>query len=294
MRIDLHTHSDRSDGTLAPREVVARAKELRLDVIALTDHDSFDGWDEAVVAAQEYGIGLVRGVEISCRYGGHGVHLLGYLPDPTYQPLLDELGRVLDGRNQRLPVAIARLQELGIAITMADVEAVSADAAAMGRPHIADALVNLGVVADRTEAFDTYLAAGRPGFVDRYATSLVDAIRLVAAAGGVSVLAHPWAKRHDTSALGRAGLEELKDAGLAGIEVDHQDHDAAARAGLRELGADLGLVMTGSSDFHGDGKVNHELGVNTTAPDQYERIIELAAAASASAGRRTPGVVGSV
>lgn len=291
MRIDLHTHSDRSDGTLSPRGVVALAASLGLDVIALTDHDSFDGWDEAVEAAVDSRVTLVRGVEISCKYAGESAHLLGYLPDPTYQPLLDELDRVLDGRNSRLPAALARLRELGIDITAEDVAAVSPDAAAAGRPHIADALIKLGVVKDRNEAFDKYLAWGKPAYVDRYGADLVETIGLVKQAGGVTVLAHPWAKRHDTSALDLAAFEELKEAGLTGIEVDHQDHDAATRETLRALARDLDLVATGSSDFHGDGKINHELGVNTTDPEQYERLMSAATEAADASRRDTPRVV---
>lgn len=291
MRIDLHTHSDRSDGTLSPAEVVARAASLGLDVVALTDHDCFDGWDEAVEAAVDRKVTLVRGVEISCRYAGEGVHLLGYLPDPTYGPLVEELARVLEGRSSRLPAMLRRLQELGMDVTAADVQRVSPDAAATGRPHVADAMIAKGYVKDRGEAFDRYLSAGRPAYVDRYAADLVDMIGLVEDAGGVTVVAHPWAARHDTSALDEAAFARFKAAGLSGIEVDHQDHTPEKRAGLRAIAASLDLVVTGSSDFHGDGKVDHELGVNTTAPEQYHRLMALATDAAVASGRETPRVV---
>jgi len=290
MRIDLHTHSDRSDGTLTPLELVRAAADARLDVVAITDHDCFEGWAEAAAAAPDLGVALVRGIEISCRFDGQSVHLLGYLPDPTYEPLLDELDRVLDGRNARLPAIITRLRELGIEIDIEDVERVATDAAAMGRPHVADALIELGVVRDRDEAFARYLSPGRPAYVDRYAADLVRMISTVKAAGGVTVVAHPWG-RHDHSALSLAGFAALKEAGLSGVEVDHQDHDPHVREELRGLAKELDLVVTGSSDFHGTGKTDHDLGCNTTDPEQYDRLVALAAQAAAESGRTTPEVV---
>lgn len=291
MRIDLHTHSRASDGTDTPSELVCAAVAAGLDVLAITDHDTAAGWVEAAEAAEEAGVELVPGMEISTRHRGRSVHLLGYLPDPTYAPLAESLGRILDGRESRVPVMIERLRALGIDITAEDVRRASPGTAATGRPHVADALVSLGVVADRDEAFATYLGWGRPAHVDRYAVPLVDTLRLIAEAGGVSVIAHPWGRgglgRPDEETL--SGLQEL---GLAGLEVDHQDHDAAARDRLRAIARNLGLVVTGSSDYHGDGKVDHELGCNTTAPEEYDRLLELARASSQRSGRVTPVVVG--
>ncbi len=291
MRIDLHTHSDRSDGTLAPAELVRHASEVGIDVLAITDHDCFSGWDEAAQAAGACGVTLVRGVEISCRYAGRGVHLLGYLPDPGYPPLQEELARVLQGRSSRLPAVLDRLQALGVVIEVEDVRRVSTETAAMGRPHVADALVALGVVGDRDEAFATYLGPGGPAYVDRYAADLPSMIETIARAGGVSVLAHPWAARYDHSALTLEGLTTLKEAGLSGLEVDHQDHGPAARKELRALARELDLVVTGSSDFHGAGKTDHDLGCNTTAPHEYERLMDLAASAAEASGRTAPAVV---
>ncbi len=285
MRIDLHTHSNRSDGTLSPTELVRHARAAGLDVLSLTDHDTTEGWAEAAEAARECGLRLVPGIEVSCRYAGAGVHLLAYLPDPAFEPLVAELGRVLAGRNARLPRILARLADLGIDVGLDDVERVSGPAAATGRPHVADALVAAGVVRDRDEAFARFLGPGGPAYVDRYAADLVTMLGTVRDAGGVSVLAHPWARRHRHEALDRDGLAELRDAGLAGLEVDHQDHDAATRGRLRELAADLGLVVTGSSDFHGSGKVGHDVGCNTTAPSELDRLLGLAAAAASRAGR---------
>lgn len=284
MRIDLHTHSDRSDGTMPPAAVVRAAAEAGLDVVALTDHDTTEGWAEASAEAEALGVELVPGLEISCRHAGRSAHLLAYLPDPTYPPLVTALEEVLAGRDQRTPRICARLQELGIEITEELVRSQAAEAAAIGRPHVADALVRLGVVRDRDEAFEKYLSPGRPAYVDRYAVPVEEMIGLVRAAGGVSVLAHPWG-RHGNAALDREALAGLAGLGLAGLEVDHQDHDAGARAALRGLAADLDLVVTGSSDFHGAGKVGHDLGCNTTDPVEYERLRALAEEARDRAGR---------
>jgi predicted metal-dependent phosphoesterase TrpH len=287
VRIDLHTHSDRSDGTDEPGALVAQAVTAGLDVVALTDHDTAAGWHDAREAAVEAGIGFVPGMEISCAHDGAGVHLLAYLVDPDYPPLVDELRRVLDGRSARLPRILDRLQRVGVELTTAAVEAVSPSAEATGRPHVADALVAAGVVASREEAFERFLSKGRPGYVDRYAADLVPMLGLVAAAGGVSVLAHPWG-RHSRTALGPDTLTQLKDAGLTGLEVDHVDHDDATRSRLREVAAELDLLVTGASDFHGEGKLDCPLGANTTDPAQFERLLAAATAAGAASGRRTP------
>jgi 3',5'-nucleoside bisphosphate phosphatase len=289
--IDLHTHSNRSDGTESPATLVQRAHTEGIDVLALTDHDSTEGWQEAAEAAERTDVTLVRGLEISCKFDGHAVHLLAYLPDPTYPPLADELDRVLDGRNVRLPTVLKALRGLGIKIDDEDVRRAAGDAVAIGRPHIADALVANKVVENRKEAFDTYLGPRGPAYVNRYAADLVTMIGTVRAAGGVTVIAHPWASRHNHTALDVSGFARLKDAGMVGIEVDHQDHDDATRAALRVVAADLDLVVTGSSDHHGLGKPNHDLGCNQTTAEQYERLIDLASAASAASGRTTPDVV---
>ena len=212
---------------------------------------------------------------ISTNFHHRGVHLLAYLPDPAYAPLVAELDRVLDGRTSRTPAIVAGLRDHGIDLTEDDVRRESGGSVAAGRPHVADALARLGVVRDRTEAFATLLSPGQPGYVNRYAPRLEDTIPLVVAAGGVPVIAHPWGRRGGT-VLDAAALASLRDLGLAGVEVDHQDHPAELRARLRGIAADLDLVVTGSSDHHGLGKIDHELGVNTTAPEQYEWLISLA------------------
>ena len=290
MRIDLHTHSDRSDGTTSPAEVVHAAASAGLDVVALTDHDTSAGWAEAADAVAEAGIALVRGMEISCKHAGRAVHLLAYLPDPEHEGLLAELGLVLEGRDQRMPRICAQLRAVGIDITEEQVAAHAVGAAAIGRPHVADALVSLGVVSHRDEAFERYLSAGRPGYVQRYAPPLTRMLGIVRDAGGVPVIAHPWG-RTDRSALMEEGLAELKQLGLAGLEVDHQDHAPELRDELRAIAGNLDLLVPGSSDFHGAGKTDHDLGCNTTAPDQFERLVELARENGRAAGRRAPEVL---
>lgn len=275
MRIDLHTHSSASDGTDTPGDLVREAAAAGLDVVALTDHDATSGWDEAQRAADEVGIVLVPGLEISTVFHHRGVHLLGYLPDPAYPPLTAALDRILAGRTERTPAMVAALREHGIDITEDDVRRESGGSVAAGRPHVADALVRMGVVADRTQAFDELLNPGRPGYRSRWAAELEDMVPLLVAAGGVPVIAHPWG-RGGRTVLDVDALASLRDLGLAGIEVDHQDHPPEVRARLREVAADLDLVVTGSSDHHGLGKVDHDLGVNTTDPGQYERLLSLA------------------
>jgi predicted metal-dependent phosphoesterase TrpH len=275
MRADPHTHSDRSDGTDAPAELVRLAASQGLDVVALTDHDTTDGWAEAGAAAEQFGVRLVRGLEVSCRFADRGVHLLAYEPDPDHPPLAAELARIREGRAARVPAMLERLRALGVDIDESDLRRAAGHTTALGRPHVADALISLGVVSDRTEAFEKYLNRRGPGYVRRYAADLEQVIAWVTEAGGVSVLAHPWTPRHDYRALDEAGLSLLKDAGLAGVEVDHEDHDPATREELRAVAERLDLVVTGSSDYHGTGKVGHDLGCNTTSPEQLDRLDRL-------------------
>ena len=290
MLIDLHTHSRASDGTDSPAEVIGKAHASGLDVIGLTDHDSAAGWAEAATAARAVGVTFVPGMEISTKLDGAGVHLLAYLPDPTYPPLVDELTRILAGRTGRLGAMLAQLREAGVDVTEEEVLAQVGDSPAIGRPHIADVLVAKGVVSDRTEAFRDWLGWGRPGYAVRYATPTKDMIAIVTAAGGAAVIAHPWG-RGSRRGLDRVALAELVDLGLVGIEVDHQDHADADREALRRLAADLGLVATGSSDYHGDGKVDHELGCNVTSQEQFEALLARASANAAAAGRSAAEVV---
>lgn len=273
MRIDLHTHSNRSDGTDTPTALVEKAAAQGLDILAITDHDSTAGWDEAQAAADCVGITLVRGIEISTMLEGVSVHLLGYGFDPTDPPLLAELRRILDGRDGRLPALVAKLAEHDMPLTVDDVVAQSGSAAASGRPHVADAMVAAGYVADRDEAFRDWLYDDGPVYVERYGTPLAQAVDLVRAAGGVTALAHPWARK-GSRVLTPDVIADLAGSGLAGLEVDHNNHSADVRAELRDLAVDLDLAVTGSSDYHGTGKgPQFHLGAHTTAPEQYEKLL---------------------
>ncbi|RYJ04821.1 MAG: PHP domain-containing protein [Actinomycetales bacterium] len=274
MRIDLHTHSNRSDGTDTPAQLVRNAQEVaRLDVVALTDHDATTGWDEAAAEAERIGIRLVRGIEISTTFHGESVHLLGYELDPADAALTAELDRVLGGRDDRLPRVLEKLAEHGMPVTLEEVAAQSGNAAASGRPHIADAMVAKGYIKDRDEAFNGWLNTNGRAYVERYSAPLERAIELVRAAGGRTVVAHPWSRGSDR-VLTPEVFERLKSVGLNGIEADHNDHSAATRAALRGVAADLDLVVTGSSDYHGTGKSEQfRLGANLTAPDQLERLL---------------------
>lgn len=277
MRIDLHTHSAVSDGTDSPAELVAAAAATGLAAVALTDHDTFDGLPEALAAGQRLGIEVVPGMELSCSRGGQSVHLLAYGADPADASLGAEMALVRDGRSSRLRPVLAKLTELGVPITEESVLSFVGSSPSVGRPHIADALIAAGHVKDRKEAFDRFLADGGPAHVERYTIDVAKGIDLVHNAGGVAVIAHPWGRGRE-QVLPVEVLEQLvAEHGLAGIEVDHQDHDEATRAGLRALVQRLGVLGTGSSDYHGTGKVDHDLGVNTTDPETYAALRNLMA-----------------
>ena len=272
MRIDLHTHSNVSDGTDTPAELVVAARDAGLDVVALTDHDTFDGLDRAVAAGREHGVEVVRGLELSCSRQGQSVHLLAYGADPEASALAEEMVRVREGRTNRLRPVLDLLAGLGVPVSEEEVMAQVGSSPSVGRPHIADALVAAGWVSDRTEAFDRFLADGAPAHVGRYAIDVGHGIDLVHAAGGVAVIAHPWGRGREALLPADYLTELVERHGLDGVEVDHQDHDAEARAGLRALVDRLGVLGTGSSDYHGTGKTDHDLGVNTTRPEVYDEL----------------------
>ena len=287
MRIDLHTHSSRSEGTDSPAELIEHAAEAGIDVLGLTDHDTLAGWDDAIRAAWRHGVGLVLGVEISCRLAGASVHMLAYLVDPTHPDLLTMLEWVRDARTARVPSLVDRLRSHGMDLTMNDVVAHAPSAASVGRPHVADALVSAGYVASREEAFDRWLGEGRPAYVPHDAPELTEVISTVVAAGGVPVLAHPWGRK-SRRVLTDQVVRRLAAAGMGGIEVDHHDHPPDVRAELRALAAELDLVVTGSSDYHGRGKVEHELGCYTTSEAEFARLLDRARANAERARRRVP------
>ena len=288
MRIDLHTHSRASDGTDTPAELVRAAVAAGLDVVAITDHDTADGWAEAAEAAERVGIELVPGMEISTGHRGRGVHLLAYLADPTYPPLAAELDRVLRGRAARVPTMVARLNGLGIDITEDDVRAAAHGAAASGRPHVADALVTLGVVPDRTAAFDRYLGLGRPAHVDRYAAPLEVAIRAVAERRRRVGDRAPVGPRRP----GRPGRGDLRARCKRGRPDRPRGRPPGPRRRRpRPATRDRPRTSTWSSPGRatttGPGKTDHDLGCNTTAPEEYERRSTSARATGTSGAPRS-------
>lgn len=272
MRIDLHSHTTVSDGTDTPDELLALARSIRLDVLAVTDHDTFDHLPAARAAARREGVELVEGMELSCELAGASVHLLAYGMDPGNAALAAEMVRIREGRTERLPRMLARLAELGVPVTAAEVLAQVGEAPSIGRPHIADAMVARGHVASRDEAFARFLADDGPAYVGRYHPDLRAGIDLVHRAGGVAVIAHPWG-RSSAEVLSEPVLTDLvRQHGLDGFEVDHEDHDPEQRARLRALAHAVDALGTGSSDHHGRGKPRMQLGCNLTDPDVYAEL----------------------
>ncbi|MFI8072668.1 PHP domain-containing protein [Streptomyces sp. NPDC086033] len=276
MRIDLHCHSTASDGTDTPAELVRNAAAAGLDVVALTDHDTTRGYG-AAIAALPVGLTLVTGAELSCRIGGVSMHMLAYLFDPEEPALLAERELVRDDRVPRARGMVARLQELGVPVTWERVARIAGDGS-VGRPHVATALVELGVVASVDDAFTgDWLADGGRAYVAKHETDPFEAIRLVKGAGGVTVFAHPGASKRGHT-VPESAIAEMAAAGLDGIEVDHMDHDEDTRVRLRGLAKDLGLLTTGSSDYHGSRKTV-ALGEYTTDPEVYGEITRRATGA---------------
>lgn len=273
MRIDLHAHSNVSDGTETPAVVMQAAATAKLDAIALTDHDSTDGWAQAAEAAILAGVAFVPGIEISCRTAkGISVHLLSYLHDPAHPGLMEEITKAKDARLTRAEHMVTLLAE-DYPLTWDDVIHHVAPGATLGRPHIADALVAAGVVSDRSEAFSSILTSRSRYFVQHYAPDPAVAVELVRAAGGVPVFAHPVASARGRI-VGEQTYQDMIDAGLAGLEIEHRDNPEEGRTFLRQLAERHDLLVTGSSDYHGTGKPNL-LGENLTAPEVLVRIEEM-------------------
>jgi 3',5'-nucleoside bisphosphate phosphatase len=287
MRADLHTHSDASDGTDSPADVMRRAALAGLDAVALTDHDTVAGHEQArraLVKGESRGQGrrvgggltLLPGMELSCRLAGRSVHLLAYLFDPDHPELAEQTRRIRDDRVLRARAMVARLADLGAAVTWDQVAAI-AGTAVVGRPHIARAMAASGVVANPADAFTRdWIADGGRAYVAKYALDPSRAIRLVRAAGGAAVLAHPRAARG--LYVSDEEIAALAAAGLAGVEVFHPDQSAAQRAGLLGLARDLGLLATGGSDDHGS-LTGHRIGCETTAAGAYEALLAQATGA---------------
>ncbi|MEV7287308.1 PHP domain-containing protein [Streptomyces sp. NPDC093252] len=276
MRIDLHTHSTASDGTDTPSDLVRKAAAAALDVVALTDHDTTRGHAEAIAALPE-GLTLITGAELSCRIDGISMHMLAYLFDAEEPALLAERELVRDDRVPRAQGMIAKLNALGVPVTWEQVARIAGDGS-VGRPHLATALVELGVVPTVDDAFTPdWLADGGRAHMGKHETDPFEAIRLVKAAGGVTVFAHPGASKRGRT-VPESAIAGMAAAGLDGIEVDHMDHDPDTRARLRGLAGELGLLVTGSSDYHGSRKTC-ALGENTTDPEVYGEIVRRATGA---------------
>jgi predicted metal-dependent phosphoesterase TrpH len=272
MRIDLHTHSTVSDGTLSPAGVMAAAATAGLDVVALTDHDNLAGWPEATAAAHSYGVEFVPGVELSCRWyqvePSISLHLLGYWVDPGHAPLQAELARVREGRERRAERMVELMRADGIDVTWPEVQEYAAGGT-VGRPHVAQALIRRGLVATVSEAFAPSMLGSR-WRVPKPDIDVFAALDLVRGAGGVCVFAHPRA-----SSRGRVVpdslIVQMAGRGLRGLEVDHEDHTPDQRAQVRALADELGLLPTGSSDFHGTNKPT-PIGANLTAPEVFDAL----------------------
>ena len=268
--IDLHTHSATSDGTDTPGELINKALANGLNVIALTDHDTIAGWDEAIRYLRP-NLDLVLGSEISCQTAdGISVHMLGLLFDPDYLPLQEVMAQTRDNRHGRMAKIIGRLNDNGYQIEMADVLAQLSEGATLGRPHLADALIAKGLVKNREEAFAELLHNNSKFYVSHYSPTPEEVIRLIKGAGGVAVIAHPLASLRGRT-IEPAVIESLVSAGLDGIEVYHRDQNLEERQLLTTLAHEFDLVVTGSSDYHGTGKLN-VLAESTTAPQQWEAL----------------------
>jgi 3',5'-nucleoside bisphosphate phosphatase len=286
VRIDLHTHSNASDGTDTPAELVANAAAAGLDVVAITDHDTTSGWPGAV-AALPAGLRLVRGAELSClspdgRGGYCNVHLLAYLFDPEAEAVVADQARVRAERRNRLATIAGRMAADGLPVSADDLLAGLPEDSTAGRPHIARALVRAGVVSTVDEAFKRYLNDRGRYYVSSSRTPVESSIEMINSAGGVTVLAHAFAHRRGPTVTAEV-IKDLAGVGLGGVEVDHPDHDEDSRARLRALADELGLVTTGSSDYHGSNKTIR-LGDETTAPEMLDAIVERASGVDVVAG----------
>ena len=268
--IDLHTHSLASDGTDTPGELINKAHASGITVLGLMDHDTVAGWDEATMYLRP-GMSLVLGSEISCQtLDGTSVHMLGMLFDRDNLALSEVLATTRDNRLTRMNRIIARLNEAGYEISIEDVLAQLAPGATLGRPHLADALIAKKLVASRDEAFAELLHNNSKYYISHYSPTPEDAIKLIKQAGGVAVIAHPLASLRGRT-INIESFKSMVEAGLDGIEISHRDQSEDERELLREVVARYGIIATGSSDYHGNGKLN-ELAEFTTKPEDFEAL----------------------
>jgi predicted metal-dependent phosphoesterase TrpH len=273
-RYDLHTHSSFSDGTETPSANVRMALDRGLDGLGVTDHDTTDGLDEALAAAEGTGLEIVPGIEFSAEYDGASLHVLAYWIDPTNGPLRDELKRLTDTRFRRGELMIENLQALGFDISFERVREIAGDDL-IARPHVAQAMVEAGIVANEKEAFDRFISDGGVAYVPKHALDPLDALALIRQAGGVSVLAHPGMWKGNGSVPDEL-VEGMAEGGMAGLEVDHPDHDATQRAYYGALADRLGLVRTGASDCHG-ARYGYRLGCESTDAERFAELKRRAA-----------------
>jgi 3',5'-nucleoside bisphosphate phosphatase len=286
VRIDLHTHSRVSDGTDTPTELVAAAVAAGLDVVALTDHDTTKGWVEAAEALPS-GLTLVRGAELSCTSpDGRGrtctVHVLAYLFDPDSAPIVTEQRRLRAERRERLRRMAVQMRDDGLPIDPDEVMDALPPGSSAGRPHLAMALQRAGLVTSVGDAFARYLDNNSRYYLPKADTPVDDAIRMIREAGGVTVLAHAFARTRGRTVTPEV-IADMAAVGLSGLEVDHPDHDGRARTELRGIAAELGLPVTGSSDYHGDNKTT-AIGAETTAPEMFQALAEQATGAPLMVG----------
>jgi 3',5'-nucleoside bisphosphate phosphatase len=272
--IDLHTHSVESDGTNSVAENVALALERGLEGIAITDHDTTAGYAEATAAASGTDLAIVPGIEFSAEHDGASLHVLAYWADPTDPALVEELRRLTDTRFRRGELMVEKLRALGYDISFERVRAIAGDDL-IARPHIAQAMVEAGIVSQEREAFDRFISDGGIAYVPKHALAPLDALALIRAAGGVCVLAHPAMWKGNGSVPDEL-IERMADGGMVGVEVDHPDHDDEQRRHYGELARSLGLVATGASDCHG-ARYDYRLGQETTPRELVEELRRRAA-----------------
>jgi predicted metal-dependent phosphoesterase TrpH len=266
---DLHTHTSFSDGTNTPSENVALALERGLSGIAITDHDTTDGFGESITAAAAVDLEMVTGIEFSAEYEGASLHVLSYWVDPGHAPLREELQRLTDTRLRRGEMMVTKLQDLGYEISFERVRAI-AGGGLIARPHVARAMVEAGIVPTEKEAFDRYISDDGIAYVPKHALHPMDALRLIAGAGGVCVLAHPGMWK-GAGSVPDILIEEMAEGGMVGLEIDHPDHDEQQRAYYGVMAERLDLVPTGASDCHG-ARYDYRLGCETTDADRFAEL----------------------
>ncbi len=257
--VDLHAHTDRSDGSLTPEQLVDLACEKGLKALSITDHDSLEGYDAAVEYAAGRGLDLVCGVELSTSLHGRAIHVLGYFLDqPPGKAFREHIDCVQKGRRERNQRLTARLRELGLSIRLEDAEALGR--AQTGRPHFAQVLVNKGYVPNYREAFDRYLDESQPGYVERRDPSVENVLHWIREAGGLSSWAHPMRFVEQEGCPAEELFSELAEKGLDAVEAFHGDHTPEQRELLNRAALSVGLKVTGGSDFHGGEKSKTPLG----------------------------------